>query len=196
MCPTGSEEQLNESTELPKVVFIVGSLRKKSFNRQMAEVVKSLFDDLADVEFLEWNDVPIFNQDEEFPAPHPVARVRKVVEAADALWIFSPEYNHSVPGPLKNLLDWLSRPVEVGSPSVIAGKVVTVSGVSGSSNIRYSQAALLPVFDFLEIDVVAAPFSGAMFDREMFTSDRLVLNDASKAVLQNQVDRLLAKIRP
>ena len=51
------------------------------------------------------------NQDIEHPAPEAVMRVREAVREADGLWLFSPEYNHAIPGPLKNLIDWLSRPV-------------------------------------------------------------------------------------
>jgi NAD(P)H-dependent FMN reductase len=74
------------------------------------------------------SEVPVFNQDEEFPTPKSVAEARVAVNEADAIWIFTPEYNHSVPGSLKNLFDWLSRPLEDGTPSVLTGKVMTMSG--------------------------------------------------------------------
>ncbi len=122
-----------DSASLPNVLLIAGSLRKQSLNRQLAEQAAAVIGDRAHTELLEWADVPVFNQDIEFPAPQPVTRVRKAVKEADALWVVTPEYNHGVPGPLKNLVDWLSRPTEDGGEGVIVGKTVTFSSVAGSS---------------------------------------------------------------
>lgn len=63
--------------------------------------------------FLDYSKLPFMSQDIEFPAPIEVEKVRNDVKGADALWIVTPEYNGSVPGALKNFLDWISRPVEV-----------------------------------------------------------------------------------
>lgn len=68
-----------------KILFIVGSLRKQSFNRQLAEKAAEIVRGRADVSFLEWTDVPFFNQDAEFPVPMAVARVRKAVQEADGI---------------------------------------------------------------------------------------------------------------
>ena len=84
------------------------------------------------VEFLNYRDVPLLEQDTEFPAPQSVKDVREQVGKADAVWVVSPEYNGSYPAVLKNLLDWLSRPLvafDRETPTVIAGKPVTVSRV-------------------------------------------------------------------
>lgn len=183
-----------EDTGKPHILFIVGSLRAESLNRQLAEVAVDALDDRAETELLEWADVPSFNQDAEFPAPEPVARVRERVAWADALWFATPENNHSIPGVLKNLIDWLSRPVGAGEPSVIAGKVVTASTVAGGSCGRYVQAALLPVFDFLQLIVPAAPFACTSFDREQLTTSTLAVTDALRADLARQADALLAKL--
>ena len=91
-----------------KLLFIVGSLRKDSFNLQLAQAAAKYLEGKAEVEFLDYKNVQFFNQDIEFPAPPEVAAIREAVNAADGLWIFSPEYNHYFPGVLKNLLDWLS----------------------------------------------------------------------------------------
>lgn len=143
--------------DTPTILFVVGSLRKDSLNRQLAEQAIALLGDQAHVELLDWSAIPVFSQDIEFPAPDQVSRVRALVEKADALWIASPEYNHGVPGGLKNLIDWLSRPLANGDPGVIGGKLVTVSTVAGSSCGRYAHAALLPTFDFLGMKVIDAP---------------------------------------
>ena len=178
-----------DSASLPNVLLIAGSLRKQSLNRQLAEQAAAVIGDRAHTELLEWADVPVFNQDIEFPAPQPVTRVRKTVKEADALWVVTPEYNHGVPGPLKNLVDWLSRPTEDGGEGVIVGKTVTFSSVAGSSCGRYSLGAWLSTVDFLK--VVPANFTGTSFDRAQFTSSVLKLSDAARAAVEGQADALL-----
>ena len=112
-----------------KVLFIIGSLRKKSFNRQLAAKCREiLMQKGAEISELEYSDIPFMNQDSEMPVPASINRVRAEVAAADGIWIFTPEYNFAVPGVLKNLLDWLSRPLVPGdftSGTAIAGKKVT-----------------------------------------------------------------------
>ena len=118
---------------MKNALFVVGSFRAKSFNRQLAREAEALLAPRAKVEWLDFRDVPLMNQDAENPAPEAVAKAREAVLAADGVWFFTPEYNFSYPGLLKNLLDWLSRPRDPSdrtSPSVLAGKKCTVSGVS------------------------------------------------------------------
>ena len=97
-----------------KIVAIVGSLRKDSYNRQLALIAKDVIGDRADFELLDYADVPLMNQDIEYPAPEAVKRVRDAVKTADGVWFFTPEYNHFFSGVLKNLIDWLSRPISEG----------------------------------------------------------------------------------
>lgn len=119
---------------MPRILMIVGSLREHSFNRQLAREVERIIGDRAEVSYLDWHDVPFMDQDIEWPTPEPVAAGRAAVLSADGLWFFSPEYNYQIPGGLKNLLDWLSRPLDEHdhtSPSAIKGKRAAVSGVGG-----------------------------------------------------------------
>ena len=96
---------------MKKVLMIVGSLRKNSFNHQLAKNVEAMIAGKAEVSYLHYAALPFMNQDIEFPVPENVARVRQAVQEAEGIWIFSPEYNYQIPGVLKNLLDWLSRPL-------------------------------------------------------------------------------------
>ena len=95
-----------------KLVFIVGSLRKGSFNEQLAKKVESLLPKHVDVSYLSV-DLPLMNQDLETPVLPEIQAIRDQVMAADALWIFTPAYNHAIPGSLKNALDWLSRSLDL-----------------------------------------------------------------------------------
>ena len=125
------------------ILAIAGSLRQGSYNRQLAEAAGAALGRLrpeAGFQLLAWDDVPLMNQDTEHPAPAAVARVRDEVKRADGLWLFSPEYNHAIPGPLKNLIDWLSRPVSEAEGQVLAGKPVALAGASiGMSGAAHAQ---------------------------------------------------------
>ncbi|WP_276354622.1 NADPH-dependent FMN reductase [Cohnella caldifontis] len=106
-----------------KILAFIGSLRKESYNSQLAHTIAERYRDRFEMEFAEIGDVPLFNQDEEMNAPPSVLKLREQVKAADAVLIVTPEYNWSVPGVLKNALDWLSRveKVLIGKPAMIAG---------------------------------------------------------------------------
>ena len=119
-----------------KVLFVVGSLRRESFNKQVAEHVEQELRGKAEVEWLHYEDVPFMNQDIEFPTPASVARARRQVMEADALWVFTPEYNYSYPALVKNLFDWLSRPMRADDPTratAIQGKRVLLTGMGGKN---------------------------------------------------------------
>ena len=132
---------------MKSILFIIGSLRTKSFNRQLAMMVKEIIGNRAEVSELDYSDLPLLNQDIEQPEPAAVARIRKAVSEADALWIFTPEYNSSYPGPVKNMIDWLSRPViplDYGTPTCINGKRVAISGAGGKATVAPNSLNCLP----------------------------------------------------
>lgn len=142
----------------PNIVAIVGSLRKESYNLQLAQAAKEILADRAVFEILEYADVPLLNQDVEYPAPAPVQRVRSAVKAANGVWIFTPEYNHSYPGVLKNLIDWLSRPVSKEERQVLSRKPIAVSGIStGMGGTAVAQDLLVMLLSLLNTDVMNFP---------------------------------------
>ena len=143
---------------MKKILAIVGSLRKDSFNKQLALAAKKALEGKAELEILDYTGVPFFNQDLEHPAPEAVTKVRAAVKAADGLWIFTPEYNHYFPGVLKNLIDWLSRPISASEPQVLAGKKIAISGITpGMSGTVISQDHLVTVLSFLNADIMNVP---------------------------------------
>ncbi|WP_419044808.1 NADPH-dependent FMN reductase [Enorma massiliensis] len=143
------------------IVAIAGSLRQGSMNRQLAEAARRTvyeLDPAIQFTLLDWADVPMFNEDIERPAPPAVARVRKQILDADGIWFFTPEYNHFFPGPLKNLLDWLSRPVSAAQGQVLDGKPAAISGISaGGSGTAIAQDHLVALISFLNMDVMNKP---------------------------------------
>ena len=94
-----------------RILGISGSLRRGSYNRRLLRAAAAtLPPEVAFEEFERLGDLPLYNEDREFFTPEPVQALKDAVAAADAVLIATPEYNHSIPGVLKNALDWASRP--------------------------------------------------------------------------------------
>lgn len=102
------EVQLMEKTLT--ILGIAGSLRRASYNRGALRAAQELAPEDAKIEIFELNDIPPFNQDKEKLPPQSVIDLKQRVRAADAILFSTPEYNYSVPGVLKNAIDWASRP--------------------------------------------------------------------------------------
>ena len=176
---------------MKNVLFIVGSIRERSFNRQLAKVAEGMIADRCNVKYLDYKDLPMMNQDLETPVQPAVARVRKEMVEADALWIFTPEYNFSYPGVLKNLLDWLSRPMDVSNfqnPSAALGKKVAVSGAGGKNMTQSCRAKLTELLDFMKMDLMHEPQTGIALGLEAWTKGEFALTDEQRAALQKQAD--------
>ena len=180
-----------------KVLFIVGSNRRNSFNKQLANEIIAMIGARAECSILDYADVPLLNQDEEYPAPVAVERLRATVAAADALWIVTPEYNASYPGLLKNVLDWLSRPVvrnDYATPTVVRGKKATISGAAGKSAAGHARKKLAELLGFMGTELFKDEGCGVALGGESFGSDKLIMNDEARKAIQEQVDGFLALI--
>lgn len=183
---------------MKKVLMIVGSLRKNSFNMQLARYVEEMLAEKAQVSFMNYSELPFMNQDIEFPTPDSVAKARQAVMDADGIWIFSPEYNYQIPGVLKNLLDWLSRPLVQNDwerGSAVKGKVVTVSGVAGKSGASGARKNLGTLLEIMRMKLVEGSGTGISLDAEAFASGILNLSEENKALLQKQMEEFLNAIQ-
>lgn len=125
-------------TETIKVLGLVGSLRKGSYNRGLMRAAVELLPDGMSLEVAEIGDIPAYNGDvEEHGAPGSVVQLKERIRTADALLIATPEYNYSIPGVLKNAIDWASRPPQPpfkGKPLAIMGASM---GMFGSARAQY-----------------------------------------------------------
>ena len=182
---------------MKKILMIVGSLRKNSFNHQLAKQVEAMIAGKAEVSYLHYADLPFMNQDIEFPAPESVARVRQAVQEADGIWIFSPEYNYQIPGVLKNLLDWLSRPLAPNDwerGSAVKGKPVTISGVAGRSGAAGVRKNLSVLLEVMSMKLIGGQGSGVSLDAEAFQSGVLNLSEENLAEIRRQAEAFLEAI--
>ena len=178
-----------------KIVAIVGSLRKESYNRQLALAAKEVIGERADFELLEYQDVPLFNQDIEYPAPDAVKRVREKVKSVDGIWFFTPEYNHFFPGVLKNLIDWLSRPISDEVPQVLTGKPAAISGISpGMSGTGIAQDHLVTLIGFLNMNVMNVPRLTIPNAMQQLDRDGKLALKASYPYLEKQANAFLGFI--
>lgn len=150
-----------------KITVIVGSLREGSFNRKLAKGLAELGKDLFSFEFAEIGDLPLFNEDLEKNFPPQAQALKESISKADAVLIVTPEYNRSMPGPLKNALDWASRPYGKGS---FIGKCVASVGMSpGPTGTAVCQAQLRSLLSFLGAVQMVLPevylqYTSAIFD--------------------------------
>lgn len=109
-----------------KLVALVGSNRKESFNKKVAMFMMERYKEKAEIELLPIEKLPMYNQDDELTPPAIVKEIKSRVLASDGILIATPEYNHSIPALLKNALDWFSR-----VDKVMTKKPVMIVGASG-----------------------------------------------------------------
>ena len=134
------------------------------------------------------------NQDREYPVPEAVQRVRDAVKEADVLWVFTPEYNASYPGVLKNLFDWLSRPIDPmdrKSPNAVNGKPVMISSVAGKSAGMHARELLADLLRKMGAVLVAEKGFGHALGKEEFQSDQLRLTADEKMELAMEANRMI-----
>jgi chromate reductase len=127
-----------------EILGIVGSLRKDSYNRLALKAAQEIVPDGAVLDLIDLHGIPVFNQDDEMTAPPGVLEFKRRVRAADAILFATPEYNYSVPGGLKNVIDWVSRPYGESAwprkPAAILGASV---GNLGTARAQYHLRQIL-----------------------------------------------------
>ncbi|MFP3943284.1 MAG: NADPH-dependent FMN reductase [Alphaproteobacteria bacterium] len=164
-----------------KVLAIPGSLRRQSFNRRLAYAAAAVAPSGLSVSIHEDLDsVPLFNEDlEAAGVPDGVAQLVAAVAQADGVLLATPEYNQSVPGVVKNMVDWLSR----AEPAVLAAKPVGLMGATiGQWGTRLAQAALRQTLTACRALTMPAPQLYLRTSQELFDRNGL-LTDARTAAL-------------
>lgn len=136
-----------------KILGFCGSLRKASYNKMLLNAAVGLAPEGMEIEIYDGlRDLPHFDQDFERDQPEVVRDLKRRVKEADGLLFVTPEYNHSIPGPLKNAIDWLSRPPDDNS---LARKPVAVFGCGGSTfGAVRMQIAFREILFSLSVDIL------------------------------------------
>jgi chromate reductase, NAD(P)H dehydrogenase (quinone) len=173
------------TTRQRHVLAVAGSLRRDSINLALLRAAAQLAPAcLAVTVFDRLATVPLFNEDVEARGlPPGVKAFREEVAAADGLLISTPEYNHSMPGVLKNAIDWLSRPAP---DTVLVGKPVAVVGATtGYWGTRLAQAALRQVLFSTQSLVLQRPGFSARNARDLFDADGQLIDVATTEALRS-----------
>lgn len=152
-----------------RILGIAGSLRKASLNQGALQAAVELAPEGATIDIFELDGIPGFNQDDEQDPPEKVAELKRKIREADAILFVTPEYNYSVPGVLKNAIDWASRPY---GDSAWNGKPAAIMGASvGGIATARAQYHLRQMMVFLNMFPVNQPevmigHAGEKFDDE------------------------------
>ena len=171
------------------ILGLAGSLRAGSLNAQLLRLAAEELPDGVELELFDGlGDIPAYDQDLDDLVPDSVAELKNAIAEADAILIATPEYNGSVPGFLKNALDWVSRPI---AESPLRGKPVAVIGASpGQFGAIWAQRELKKVLGVMSARVLDAELAVAKADRRLQGADP-ELRDALRTVVGALADAVV-----
>jgi chromate reductase len=171
------------------ILGIAGSLRRASLNQAALRAAQQLTPAGTTLEILDLGGLPVFNEDDEAHPPAKVLELKTRVRAADAILFATPEYNYSVPGGLKNAIDWGSRPY---GDSAWSGKPVAVMGASqGLLGTARAQYHLRQVFVFLNMHPVNQPEVMIAKAGERFDADGNLTDEKTRAAIAKLLNSLV-----
>jgi chromate reductase, NAD(P)H dehydrogenase (quinone) len=173
------------------VLGIAGSLRQGSYNRMALRAAQQLVPEGANakIETFDLQGIPVFNQDDEKTPPAAVTEFKKRIRAADAILIATPEYNYSVPGVLKNAIDWASRPYGDSAWNDKPVAVISASGgVLGGARAQYH---LRQSFIFLNMHPLNLPEVMIAKAQEKFDANGNLTDEAAKKLIQQLLQNLV-----
>ena len=175
-----------------QIAVVVGSLRKDSFNRKLAQALTRLGPPEFSFKPLEIGDLPLYNQDDDGNQADSVKRLKAEITASQGLLFVTPEYNRSIPGVLKNAIDNASRPY---GQSAWAGKPAGVIGVSiGAIGSALAQQHLRNILAYLDAPTMGQPEAFIQANDKLFDEPGNI-GPASKDFLQGWMDRYVAWVK-
>lgn len=172
------------------VVGIAGSLRKGSYNRSLLRTAQQVAPERLRIEIHELDAIPLFNEDVEAAGvPQGVTDLRQAIADADGLLIATPEYNHGVPGVMKNAIDWLSRPPR---GSVLSGKPAAIFGASpGMTGTARGQSQLRQAFVFTNTPAMLQPEILVYRAHEKFDDQGRLTDERTRQFLGQFLERFV-----
>lgn len=175
-----------------QIAVITGSLRKESFNRQLADAIVKLAPAGFSFTQLEIGDLPLYNQDDDEQPTESVKRLKAGIQKAQGLLFVTPEYNRSVPGVLKNALDHASRPY---GQNAWAGKPGGVIGASiGAIGTAMAQQHLRNILAYLDVPVMGQP-EAYIHAKEGLFDDKGNIGPGSREFLQGWMDQYVKWVK-
>src|SRR5271157_84996 len=173
-----------------RILGFAGSLRKGSFNRALLQTAEELMPEKVMFETFDLEGIPMFNEDLMAQPPQIVKDFKAKIKAADAVLIATPEYNYSIPGVLKNAIDWASRPyVE----NVFDGKPVAIMGAStGMLGTARAQYHLRQCFVFLNVRTINKPEVMVNNAMEKFDANHKLQDKKAREMIGQLVTNLIA----
>lgn len=178
------------TAEKSKILAFAGSLRKGSYNKALIRAAVELAPENVTIEVFDLEGIPPFNQDNERSPPQIVKDFKEKIKKADALLIATPEYNYSVPGVLKNAIDWASRPYE--DNALRNGIVAIMSASTGKFGGARAQYILRQSFVFLNMHTVNQPEVMLASAAENVDADGKLTNEQTKVLIKQLIDALIA----
>jgi chromate reductase len=174
------------------IAVIVGSLRKDSYNRKLANALAKLAPPDFSFQLVRIDDLPLYNQDDDVRPAEAVKRLKAQLSGARGLLFITPEYNRSIPGVLKNAIDHASRPY---GQSAWAGKPAGVLGVSiGAIGTAVAQQHLRAILAYLDVPTLGQPEVFLQLTDELFDATGNI-GPASRPFLQGWMDRYADWVR-
>ncbi|MGC1465635.1 MAG: NADPH-dependent FMN reductase [Pseudolabrys sp.] len=173
-----------------KLGIVIGSARRDSINRKLAQALAQLGADKFETKFLKVDDLPIYNQDQESDLPENVRRFKTEAATSDAFLFVTPEHNRSIPALLKNAIDWGSRPY---GTSVWTGKPAATTGTSGGAiSTAVAQQHLRQILgNFVGMHVMGGE-AYVSFKPELIDAQGNVPDENVRAFLKDFIDRFSA----
>jgi chromate reductase len=175
-----------------KIAVVVGSLRKESLNRKLADAVIRLAPPEFTFKHVEIGDLPHYNQDDEASPAETVLRIKREIKDADGILFATPEYNRSIPGLLKNALDQASRP---SGQNVWEGKPAGILGISpGATGTALAQQHLRNILSCLDVPTLGQPEAFIQNKDGLFDVDGS-FGQGSRPFMQSWMDRYVAWVK-
>jgi len=173
-----------------RILGFAGSLRKDSYNKALLRVAAELMPKNVVYETFDLEGIPPFNQDLETRPPEKVREVKSRIKAADAILIATPEYNYSIPGVLKNAIDWASRPPD---DNVFYDKTVAIMGASiGMMGTSRAQYHLRQCFVFLNMHAVNEPEVMVSHALEKFDANGKLKDGKTRKSISELIESLIS----
>lgn len=168
------------------IAVIVGSLRKESINRQLMLALDKLNHPSLKFNILNISDIPLFNQDHENNLPAPVVAFKQSISEADGVLFVTPEYNRSVPGVLKNLIDWGTRPF---GKNIWKQKPTAIIGTSQSSvGTAVAQSHLRSILVAIGAILLGQPEVYIVFKKDILDRELNFSDEGTKKFMQEFLD--------